>query len=479
MQQTLIIQLLQTFTLEEIKKLDKFLHSEYFHAHEDAMKLFDVIKAYYPDFISDQLAKEQIFAQLFPNRPFDDGVLRTLRKYLLRSVLNFLTFHRLEKEEAMSQLFLLYELIDRGVPTIFNKQVRQMENILENTTYHDNEYLLIKFLFKRLILEYQFMSNKREKTPTLDSAHDYLDQYYLASKLELICSALNNQLIIGKQIHSSFFTTEIFQYLEKDIQEFPLLIQVYYYAAQFLKNPENGVGAYQSFKQLMDTRDKSLSQKDLTQLYLYAIGYTNFLYRSGKKEYLKEMFEIYKQMLKYDLLFEGKLIPVHNYKNIVTLGLRLGDYEWTESFIDDYKQFIPEDFREGVYKYNLAHLYFYKEKYGDALKLMQDIDFLDTFYQLGYKLLQLKIFYQLEDVDSFFNLAKTFQTHIQRQKDIPEARLLAFQNFVKLLRNIFRIKIREKGNYEELKTKLMGIHPIIEKEWLVKKLEELSEIHSN
>ncbi|MEM8886391.1 MAG: hypothetical protein AAGD28_00270, partial [Bacteroidota bacterium] len=76
--------------------------------------------------------------------------------------------------------------------------------------------------------------------------------------------------------------------------------------------------------------------------------------------------------------------------------------------------------------------------------------------------------------ESFIALAKTFQTHIKRQTGIPEARKEAYYNFVAILRKIFRIKIGEKTNIQEIQLELQEIQPIIEKGWLSQKIGEFS-----
>ncbi|RQH18602.1 hypothetical protein D5R40_32845, partial [Okeania hirsuta] len=83
-------------------------------------------------------------------------------------------------------------------------------------------------------------------------------------------------------------------------------------------------------------------------------------------------------------------------------GLRLGEYEWTEKFIYEYERFIPEEYRKGIFHYNLAHLYFYQMRYGEALLLLQGADFLVLFYQLGYKCFNSNLYEQVE-VESFLN----------------------------------------------------------------------------
>ncbi|MEO1216037.1 MAG: hypothetical protein AAFY45_21040, partial [Bacteroidota bacterium] len=54
------------------------------------------------------------------------------------------------------------------------------------------------------------------------------------------------------------------------------------------------------------------------------------------------------------------------------------------------------------------------------------------------------------------------------------ARKEAYYNFVAILRKIFRIKIGEKANIEEVHEELQEIQPIIEKGWLSQKIAEFS-----
>lgn len=74
----------------------------------------------------------------------------------------------------------------------------------------------------------------------------------------------------------------------------------------------------------------------------HAIG-LNFCIKQinkGKSEYVRELFEWYRQALREGLLLEhGVLSPVH-YKNIAASGLGLKEFEWVASFLQEYKSRI-------------------------------------------------------------------------------------------------------------------------------------------
>ncbi|MEO1218595.1 MAG: hypothetical protein AAFY45_34005, partial [Bacteroidota bacterium] len=437
MQQTQLIQLLSKLTDAEMRSFDKFVRSPYFNSHQDTIRLFEILKPLHPEFPDEKIDKGFIFRQLFPDQEYKDDILRTLRKYLLRQLSYFLAVQRFQEDELMVQNYMLQVLGEKDVHTYFKKQVRHAENQIKKYPDKDEKFFLKQFWIERAWLEYQHIYEKRGKIPSLSKSHKLLDQYFLSAKLELMASELNNQVVREGKVTDSLFSDDIIEHLDQCYEIYPALIKGYYFCVKMLLSPIQSVHYYTSIRTLLKEQGGEFSFKDLQTLYIILISFTNQQYREGKRKYLNEMFEIYKEMLDKELLFEGKIFPVHNYKNIVTLGLRTGNYDWTENFIHKYRKFIADDYQDGIFKYNLAHLYFYQEKYGEALFLMQDVEFLDVFYQLGYKMLQLKIYYEQLEVESFIALAKTYQTHIRRQTGIPDARKEAYYNFVAILRKIF------------------------------------------
>ncbi|MEM6802213.1 MAG: hypothetical protein AAF696_12465 [Bacteroidota bacterium] len=474
MVQTQLIQLLSKLTVGEIRLFDKYIHSPYFSTHNDTIRFFEILLPHYPDFPAEAIEKEKVFEALFPGQDYKDEILRTLRKYLLKQLSYFLAMQRFREDELMVQNHMLEALAEKEVHTHFKKQVRHAENLIKKYPDKDEKFFLKQFWIERALLEYQYTYEQRENPSNLDRAHKLLDHYYLSAKLELMVSQLNTQVVVEIENKEFLFSQEVIELLDREHENYPPLIRAYYYLVKILQDPEENAAFFQNAKDLLFSEVHQFSQKDAVHFFIPLISFANQKYRAGDRAYLNEMYQLYKFMLEKDLLFEGKTFPVHNFKNLVTLGLRIGEYDWTEQFIHEYKQYISDDYKDGIVKYNLAHLYFYQGRYGESLTLMQGIEMLDTFYQMSYKMLQLKIYYEQEEVDSFFSLAKTFQTYIRRQSSIPASRKEAYYNFVSLLRKLFRIKIREKNNLLETQAEIQETQPLIEQGYLKQKVSEFS-----
>lgn len=71
MKKTRLIELLKTFSVQEIKDFEKFIASPYFSRGRNLKPLFAFIKKNYPDFHSPSFTRENIFIQLFPGKKFD------------------------------------------------------------------------------------------------------------------------------------------------------------------------------------------------------------------------------------------------------------------------------------------------------------------------------------------------------------------------------------------------------------------------
>ena len=68
--------------------------------------------------------------------------------------------------------------------------------------------------------------------------------------------------------------------------------------------------------------------------------------------------DLYIEGIKNNILLENGQISPWTYKNVVKLGLGLKRFEWVESFVREYSQYLSAREREDAYHFNLADLFF-------------------------------------------------------------------------------------------------------------------------
>ncbi|MEO0898942.1 MAG: hypothetical protein AAFY71_21200 [Bacteroidota bacterium] len=451
--------------------------SPFFNTHKETLDFFLILERFYPDFEEDKVNREFVFTELYPDKTeddYNDSQMRTLRKYLLNKLTHFLAYQSWKNDSLAVQLDLIDYLSTLGEPKILEKYIQRGRSLAKQKELTGSRMFAHQFDLEIHALTFHVEHRSRKQIADLSANHKYLDWFFFLNKLKLYASSLNSELIFNEQIVQNPTAEFSFRFVGDFFEDFPPVIQAYYLGCKLLKFREKDLDVdFYRMKEIVRSCGENFENEDFGNLYVLLISIANQKYISGNGKYIEEMFEVYKDMLEHKLLFDGEIFPVHNYKNLVTLGLRNNQLEWTEEFMEEYIKFVPVSYREDVYTYNKAHLYIYQDRFSDALKLLQMMKFLDTFYQLGAKMLQLKIYYEQSDVETFFNFAKTFQNNIRRQKDLPESRKKAYDNFVKLCRNLFRVKIQEKDFSESILEEIEMTQPIIEKHWLKDKLNQM------
>ena len=165
-----------------------------------------------------------------------------------------------------------------------------------------------------------------------------------------------------------------------------------------------------------------------------------------------------------------------SYINIVTAGIRLREFEWTEQFIRTYREQLDPEVRDNVYAYNLATLYFEQGHFARALQSLQDVEFSDAFYHMAAKLIQLKSYYELDETEAFFSLIEASRKYIRRNRQLSDYQKQSNTNFLKLVSRLFNFRLRgvQPPQLEQLARELDSNKPFANKGWLRGKIGELN-----
>ena len=172
------------------------------------------------------------------------------------------------------------------------------------------------------------------------------------------------------------------------------------------------------------------------------------------------------------LLVNGALSP-WTFRNIVFAGLRLGDFNWVQSFINDYQYQIEERYRENAVTFNLANLYFYKKDYDKVLKLLRTVEYEDPSYNLNSKTILIATYYETNELDPLASLLSSFETYLRRKKEIPPDRRLHYMQLIRFMKSFIRIAPSDTEVLQKLRKRIADTEGVVNKEWLLEKIDEL------
>jgi hypothetical protein len=246
-----------------------------------------------------------------------------------------------------------------------------------------------------------------------------------------------------------------------------------------IQNQEDSRFYNQVKSQLADNLDK-FPNEELRTLYDYLRNYCIRKLNSGETNYYQEVLNLYQFLLENKIIFKNGYLSEWDYKNIITVGLRLQSYEWTENFIKKYKNSLPKSVQENAFIYNLASFYYETHEYKKSLQLLHEVKFTDTSYHLGAKIIQLKSYYELEETEPFYALIDAFQIYVKRNRQLSDYRKTAYINLVKVTKKVYKLKEQKdiiaksvwQNRYEKIKQYVEN-QRVANKDWIENELRTI------
>lgn len=461
-----LIGLLNTLNNKEIKEIKLFLQSPFFNKRSEVTRLFG--------FLTENLtlhnhvpSKKSAFRFLVGKEAdYDDQQIRLWMSFLLKAVEKYLVHVALFEDEVKVKTKLAETYRIRNLPKHLERNLRELEKLqtkqhFRNASFYNND-------FQIQLEQYRFRStNRRMSDLNLQKMSDNLDIAYLSQKLRQSCLAISHQNVYKTEYEFGLLE-EIINYIEENnLTDIPA-VAVYYYVFQTLSKP--GEGKYfKAFRETIIEHGEKFPAEELGDLYILAINFCIKKYNEGDRKFLKDEFEIYQDGLQRNLFLTNNVLSRFTYRNVVTLGLVLEEFQWVEKFIVDYKTKLDKPYQESMFSFCQARLEYSRKNYTAALRLFQKAPYKDLLLNLAAKTGMLKIFYELDEFNLLDAHLEAMRTFIRRKKIIGYHQ----ENYLNLIYLTKKLMERNPYNKEEsvhLKIEIEKTKAVAEKEWLLKQV---------
>lgn len=297
-----------------------------------------------------------------------------------------------------------------------------------------------------------------------------IDIHFLYRKLKYSCYILNLQNILSVDYDLSF-QEAIVTYLRNNPPETPAL-NIYLKCLLTLQDSDE-TGHYYELKALLTKHIHDFSKEEMRDMYGFAQNYCIKRVNLGEDQFLEELFELYSLLLGEGILVDNDRISLFSFKNISTVAIRLGRYDWVEAFTRDYKQYLRNEVREMAARYNHARIFFYRKEYRAALRQLLEVDARDVYYSLGTKSLLLKIYYEMDDIEPLLSLVTSTRTWLRRNKSISEYQRTIYLNFLNFVKQLVQVKLGGGKPVPQIREKMNEVKKIADLTWLKVKVTEL------
>jgi hypothetical protein len=466
-----LISILKTFSARELNAFKKLVGSSFFNVNEDVSALFFELKRLFPEFDEKQTEKKSIYKKVFPGKRYNEQTLRYVMTDLTRLLEEFLVQKQFGENETLRKHLLMQSLNQRDLDKYFLQHMNDAYSAQEKSPYRDTIYYERQALLEEDSYSWTSRKDNRAIDSSLQSLVDNIDIHYLTKKLKYSCEIINRMNVLKVQYNLSFLDNTLAFLKNNSFAHIPA-ITIYYQVLLTLRESENE-SHYRKLKTLLAEHISKFPQTELRDIYGFVQNYCIRQINLGNNNYLRELFENYKILLKNEIIIENNNLAQFDFKNIVTIALRLDEYKWTENFIEKYSPLLSADFRKNAINYNIARLHYSKKQYRDALRLLLAVEFTDVYYHLDSKSLLLRIYFELEDWEPLLSLFNTFKIYLKRNKLISEYQRTTYTNLVKFVRKLTRIKMGSKLSLEEVRHEIEQVKQIADLTWLQSKVEEL------
>ena len=477
--------ILTFFDKYEQNRLRKYLQSPYFNKSEELINLFEILikdinQKKGKDLTSSKLDKnkeltgEKIWSDLTPEKVFDNVRYRKYCSDLLKLTEGFLAQQIYEENTLHQAPYLLNAVGNKRMLKLYNSTLKTARRISEQQQYKPADFFYYQFQIEKNFYEMTTSSkHKRVSRLNVEEIVNNLDYYYLAEKLRYYCLVLMQRGLVSHE-YELLFIDEIIDHIEKYILEYEKIppIAVYFSVYKTLADSDNDEH-YINLIDLMERYENQFPIGETSGIYENALNYCVRKLNSGSDFHLKEYLRLFKTLLKKEILIaEGELAP-HHFNNTIVIAMRLGEYSWTEQFIKQYQFKLDENIRENLVIYNLALVYFYQKKYDQVISLLQEVEYLEVYYYLRSKSLQLATYYELNEIDPLFSLIDSLRTYMNRHKSIAKEKKVLYENLIKFTKKLVKIIPGDKKAIAKLRTEVEATKGIASENWLKEKIAEL------
>lgn len=476
-----VIEILKTFTDEDMRSFEEFLESPFHNKNTVVIKFFKLLRMFHPDYSSPSLTKENLFQGMYGNENYKESYIRNLFSDLNILAEKYLAIIGMDNKMLLDRV-LIDELHRRQLTNLVFKKLKKFEKDNERNLSRDENYYLNKVfqygITSHLVVENSLLNDFRK-----DEMNAKIKHFILSIITSSFSFLVEEQRVNIK--HDYNFLKQILEYVKINISEFndsPLLM-IYYSLWQSFFG-EDTDKYFQEAKRLFKKHFNSLERVDKKNCYSIMQTYYVIKMENGFPHYEKELLHFLMEMLKTDVLThkEKGNINLNLYRNILIMCYKYNETAILTKFIKDYINHVSEARRESIKAYSDAHLSCLKKNYEEALMISGKIDFNDLlkttnenlFFKLDIRNLMLICYYELKSFENALFHIDSYRRFLSNSKLIKDRLKNKYMKFLQLTNELIKLNFKfDDYKLKLFKKKLLNTTNVISHAWLTEKAEEM------
>ncbi len=409
---------------------------------------------------------EKTYEQLYPGEAFEKNRWHKTCSILQKLLETYLIQQSFDKEHSLQKIWLSKafrerQLADAGRKAIKIAQKEQLKQPHRGADYFELSY-------KISLEEFYFASKeKRLGDHHLQQLSDTLDVTYVIRKLRYACLTIAHSTLNPQDYEIGLLPS-----LLSDLETSKLLdetaVSLYYNCYRMLSTSD-GTTYFNLLTDLLLQHDDILPTEEMRDLFLMTINYCIRQLNTSKKGFAEPGLKLFKHGLLKGLLLRSGKLSRYTYYNCFIMALSANEYDWAEQFLDEYQKVLERTHRQEMYDFCRMRLYYEQKRYDEALKLLNFINYPDLLFQLSARVIQLKIYYETDELDLLQSQIDALRTFLQRKKMMGYHRG-NFQNIIRYMQKLVNRNPFDQKETEKIRKEVEEEEVLTERGWFVKQL---------
>ena len=473
-----LIEIINSFSIEELIKFEDIVRSPYFNKKENVLKLFLEIKKHLSGFPEEEMNREIIWKKLFPSKQYNYGVMKNLIYDLNKLAFKFIELENYSHKKFDSVLNILEQLQSRGLYNFFEKKVKESLTDLKELN-NDQELYLFNYLLEFKDTELQALKHNIKDLKELDfnSLNRNLCLFFYITFFHTNYNRYQIAFMYNYPVEDHNVSKIIKSYEEYEFKDY--YSESVYLSFKTVYDPFNE----DNYFRLKEIYYENFNKYSLKDKYDFTCSMLNFCKNNagrGKSFYVNEQYQYTKIMAVNDLFsaIDSKYIDQYMFRNTVIAACTAGEFGWCEEFIERYKSKLKEEIREHSVNFALTHLNFKSKNYEAAIGYLSKCNYTAGMDKLNIKVYQSFLYYELGYTEELYNLIDSSKHFFKSDKTISKQSMSGFFNFISTLKMLsdFRCNFQKrsygKSDLTEIK-KYISENEMSGKNWLHEKISEL------
>ena len=250
-------------------------------------------------------------------------------------------------------------------------------------------------------------------------------------------------------------------------------VNLYIAAVKLFTMPEN-TDHYEKYISQLKPLSIHMDLETKKELFSMALNYCIRKINKEDEIFLTKTLDLYDDGVKNNWLLHNGVMNQVTYKNIISLCIRLGNFELAEEKLNQYKEFVNLKDRESIFQFNQARILKERGQTRDALILLYSNRYKDSLIEIHARIEMIKIYYELKEDALLINQIQSTEKFINKLDKLGYHKKY-YNNFCKYANQLCKLRNAEKKSSmsKELIKKLNSETEVIERNWLLKEVYKI------